>query len=81
MTKKELENRVQELEEREIKLEFIVSKYQELIDYVNDSIPLNFPALYNAHNMSMHLFSEAEVRVGIDKLVQMEIQLNNENEE
>lgn len=62
MTKKELE-------EREIKLEAIVDAYHKLIEHFTREFPVQLGQVSRLENYSMALFNAAEVRVGIEDLV------------
>lgn len=72
MTKKELE-------EREIKLEAIIDAYQKLIENFLEKFPVHFPQFQQLENVSMALFNAAEVREGIEELVDFGITYEDAN--
>jgi hypothetical protein len=67
MTKKELED-------REIKLESVIDAYQKLIEHFLEAFPVHFPQFKQLEDVSMALFNAAEVREGIEKLVDFGIE-------
>lgn len=65
---------ITELEEREIKLEAVIQAYYQLVESFLENFPVNFPQFKHLENVSMALFNTAEVREGIEELVDFNIE-------
>ncbi len=77
--KKVVEERTKltEAEQREIKLEAIVSAMYECYTKARDEIPMSTPTIDVADHLMDQLLNHAEVRADINEWATMDIEMNN----
>lgn len=69
-----------ELQEREIKLEAIIAAYDDLIANYIQAFPVYTPDIQHLENVAMALYNAAEVREGIEDLVNFSVEYEKEKE-
>ena len=74
MNKKQLLERVNELEKREILLEYVVDKFHELILIFENHPASKMIVAEQAFDIAGELYDHAQVREGIETLVNVEIE-------
>lgn len=79
-TKAELLKTIEELQHREVLLEYTVDKFHELIEIFSNHPASKMIVSDEAFGIAYHLFNEAQVRSNIDQLVKVELEYENEEE-
>lgn len=78
VTKLELTDRLTELAEREVLLEYTVQKLYELVEIFASHSARRMIIDDQAFDVALHLYSNAEVRVDIEDYVNVEIEYEEE---